>query len=79
MFIKLLDLLFFLCCGVFGGWFFSTQILIPLLRGTALCPVFRKRKVLEHEITEAHEELDEVALEQEAKKLHKKVQEERAK
>lgn len=57
--------------------FCFSQVIIPIIEGTRLFPMFRKRGEIQEELVEAKEELGNVKLEQEVKSIKGKIKKER--
>lgn len=57
--------------------FCFSQVIIPVIEGTRLFPMFRKRGEIQEELVEAKEELGNAKLEQEVKNIKGKIKKER--
>ncbi len=59
--------------------FLITQVIIPAVRNLPLCPIFRRNRKLEKDISSAKEALEEAQLENEAREIRDRAEAERRK
>jgi hypothetical protein len=53
-------------------WFFVTQMILPVLRGTPVLPIFRKEAKLQAEMEKVNQEIIEKKMEEEIKTTKQK-------